>query len=714
MDQLRPRMSGLPANPGTVHPESGASAQRGMEQVVTSTWALRLLLPGLVAAAGLIILAISDRALRTGLDRLAQARFNDQSAVISAQLTQALDRAQSRLDALVATLATTGPEIGRAQLARELQLSMERNPAISWLSLSTPDGRFRGVGRDGDHLQFLESSPGSEERIPLAADGAFRAATTRASTYDPRQRPFWLAAATARSRTWTAPYLFAEGVTGITCAQPWQAPDGNLLGVLSLDFDARSLGAALRQTPTIPGSQVYVFASDGSVLGTTGDDGLASDRVVRVLDLRDPHLKTVVQTLLNGGSVSGLLHPEDGIRISAQTLTPAAGVTWHVVSYAPEAEILAAVGNLRLRSLIVAGLAILIAAGIGWQIAGVLVRVRRERSQAREAARQAMAAATDLGAYRLVKLLGKGGMGEVWRGEHRQLARPAAIKLMRPEVGEEIASMRERFSREAKVIASLTCRNTVALYDYGISEDGSLYYVMELLDGLDLDHLVVRHGRVPPARAVAILRQACLSLAEAHDQGLVHRDIKPANIYLCRLADEVDVVKVLDFGLVLPVASKASTGRLSLPGTVFGTPTCMAPEQARGLDLDGRADLYALGCVAWWLLTGRDVFQVPDPLGQMLAHVNEPLPDLAALCPEAPADLIALVTAMLAKEPGDRPADAREVARRLRLLGPVSGEPWDADIAAVWWQRHLPRHQTELATPPANSATAPTIPLAEL
>ena len=149
MDQLRPRMSGLPANPGTVHPESGASAQRGMEQVVTSTWALRLLLPGLVAAAGLIILAISDRALRTGLDRLAQARFNDQSAVISAQLTQALDRAQSRLDALVATLANSGPEIGRAQLARELQLSMERNPAISWLSLSTPDGRFRGVGRDG-------------------------------------------------------------------------------------------------------------------------------------------------------------------------------------------------------------------------------------------------------------------------------------------------------------------------------------------------------------------------------------------------------------------------------------------------------------------------------------------------------------------------------------------------------------------------------------
>ena len=714
MDQLRPRMSGLPANPGTVHPESGASAQRGMEQVVTSTWALRLLLPGLVAAAGLIILAISDRALRTGLDRLAQARFNDQSAVISAQLTQALDRAQSRLGALVATLANSGPEIGRAQLARELQLSMERNPAISWLSLSTPDGRFRGVGRDGDQLLFLESTPGSEERIPLAADGAFQAAATRASTYDPRQRPFWQAAVAARTRTWTAPYLFSEGVTGITCAQPWQAADGTLRGVLSLDFDARSLGAALRQTPTIPGSQVYVFASDGSVLGTTGDEGLASDRVVRLLDLRDPHLKTVVQTLLNGGSVSGLLHPEDGIRISAQTLTPAAGVTWHVVSYAPEAEILAAVGNLRLRSLIVAGLAILIAAGIGWQIAGVLVRVRRERSQAREAARQAMAAATDLGAYRLVKLLGKGGMGEVWRGEHRQLARPAAIKLMRPEVGEEIASMRERFSREAKVIAGLTCRNTVALYDYGISEDGSLYYVMELLDGLDLDHLVVRHGRVPPARAVAILRQACLSLAEAHDQGLVHRDIKPANIYLCRLADEVDVVKVLDFGLVLPVASKASTGRLSLPGMVFGTPSCMAPEQARGLDLDGRADLYALGCVAWWLLTGRDVYQVPDPLGQMLAHVNEPLPDLAALCPEAPADLIALVTSLLAKEPGDRPADAREVARRLRLLGPLAGEPWDADIATVWWQRHLPRQQTELTKAPANAPTAPTIPLAEL
>ena len=212
---------------------------------------------------------------------------------------------------------------------------------------------------------------------------------------------------------------------------------------------------------------------------------------------------------------------------------------------------------------------------------------------------------------------------------------------------------------------------------------GSLYYVMELLDGFDLDQLVTSHGPIPPTRAVAILRQACLSLAEAHDQGLVHRDIKPANI--CRLADEVDVVKVLDFGLAL--ASKGTSlsdaTRLSMPGTGFGTPTCMAPEQARGLDMDRRADLYALGCVMWWLLTGAMPFQAPDAMGLLLAHVNEPLTDLAALRPDLPAPLVALVHVLLTKDPAARPADARVIIARLRLLGPLGGEPWDEEIANV-------------------------------
>jgi len=227
-----------------------------------------------------------------------------------------------------------------------------------------------------------------------------------------------------------------------------------------------------------------------------------------------------------------------------------------------------------------------------------------------------------------VSKLGEGGMGEVWRAEHRQLARPAAIKLMRNlGSGPEFAT---RFEREAKVIASLRSRNTIGLYDFGVSDDVALYYVMELLDGMDLEHLVSKHGVVSPLRAMAILRQACLSSAEAHDRGLVHRDIKPATIYLCRLADEVDVVKVLDFSLVVSVQSDADQTRLSLPGTVFGTPTCMAPEQARGHTLDGRTDLYALGCVMWWLLAGELPFSAPDAMGLMLAHVNESPRNLGA------------------------------------------------------------------------------------
>lgn len=164
-----------------------------------------------------------------------------------------------------------------------------------------------------------------------------------------------------------------------------------------------------------------------------------------------------------------------------------------------------------------------------------------------------------------------------------------------------------------------------------MAEDGALYYVMELLDGLDLEILAEKHGPVPAARAIAILRQMCLSLAEAHDRGLVHRDIKPANIYLCRLADEVNVVKVLDFGLVLSLKrGDAAANRLSIPGTVSGSPICMAAEQARGLQVDGRTDLYAVGCVAWWLIRGRLPFNAQDPMAMMLAHVNDSLPRSAS------------------------------------------------------------------------------------
>src|SRR5213595_1532899 len=237
--------------------------------------------------------------------------------------------------------------------------------------------------------------------------------------------------------------------------------------------------------------------------------------------------------------------------------------------------------------------------------------------------------ARELGSYRLEEKLGEGGMGEVWRARHRMLARPAAIKLIRPSfardgrgaVSEEAV---RRFEREAQVIARLRSPHTVELFDFGMAADGAFYYVMELLDGLDADSLLRRFGPTPPERAIYLLRQVCHSLSEAQSCGLVHRDIKPANIFVCRYGEDHDFVKVLDFGLVKALGDLTEAGPgLTRETFVNGTPAFIAPEQALGAsDLDGRVDIYATGCVAYWLLTGQLVFSSETPMGLVLHHAH--------------------------------------------------------------------------------------------
>ena len=239
-----------------------------------------------------------------------------------------------------------------------------------------------------------------------------------------------------------------------------------------------------------------------------------------------------------------------------------------------------------------------------------------------------VAAARELGSYRLEEKLGQGGMGEVWRARHRLLARPAAIKLIRPSsvadggVGVSAEAMR-RFEREAQATARLRSPHTVELFDFGSADDGAFYYVMELLDGVDADTLVRRFGPIPFDRAIYLLGQVCHSLSEAESCGLVHRDVKPANIFLCRYGEDYDFVKVLDFGLVKgldePVDMETALTRAN---TIHGTPGFMAPEQVlASSNLDGRVDIYALGCVACWLLTGQLVFSGDTPMA-ILMHMH--------------------------------------------------------------------------------------------
>src|SRR2546430_4825731 len=222
--------------------------------------------------------------------------------------------------------------------------------------------------------------------------------------------------------------------------------------------------------------------------------------------------------------------------------------------------------------------------------------------------------ARELGSYRLEQKLGEGGMGEVWRARHRMLARPAAIQLIRPSfAGDGRGAVSEeavrRFEREAQVIARLRSPHTVELFDFGIAADGAFYYVMELLDGLDADTLLRRFGPTPAERAIYLLRQVCHSLSEAESCGMVHRDIKPANIFLCRYGEEDDFVNVLDFGIGRAVPGAAAPNPVPTRGhAAHRPPTFIAPEQAMGADLDGRADIYATGCLAYWFLTGQFVF----------------------------------------------------------------------------------------------------------
>jgi serine/threonine-protein kinase len=308
--------------------------------------------------------------------------------------------------------------------------------------------------------------------------------------------------------------------------------------------------------------------------------------------------------------------------------------------------------------------------------------------------RRQVAEANELGQYVLEEKIGRGGMGEVWRARHRLLIRPAAIKLIHPQMSGDPELLLRRFEREARATAALKSPHTVQLYDFGATEDGRLYYVMELLDGLDLDTLVKQYGPLPAERVVHILRQVCSSLQDAHVNGLVHRDIKPANVVISRAGTTFDFAKVLDFGLVrLDAARKAEDDavKLSTEGsTTSGTPAFMAPEVVLGdADTDHRVDLYALGCVGYWLLTGKLIFEGSSAVEVMFHHVRTPpsRPSDRSELP-IPAPLEDLVMECLEKDPMRRPTSAEAVSTRLDAVS--LERAWSVERAEHWWATHRP------------------------
>jgi serine/threonine-protein kinase len=302
--------------------------------------------------------------------------------------------------------------------------------------------------------------------------------------------------------------------------------------------------------------------------------------------------------------------------------------------------------------------------------------LRREAFEARQLAQ-----------YRLIAPLGSGAMGQVYLAEHRMLKRPCAVKLIRREQAGDPRVL-ARFEREVRMTARLSHWNSVEVFDYGHTDDGTFFYVMEYLPGLNLQELLERHGPVPAARVVNFLQQACRGLHEAHSIGLIHRDIKPANLFVAQRGGQHDVVKLLDFGLVKPVAEMLSSG-LTQEGAISGTPLFMSPEQARGTSLlDARSDIYSLGAVGYTLLCGRPPFERTNPLDVLIAHARDEAAPLATLRSDIPEDVERVILRCLAKQPEDRFPDANSLEHALAVCGVA--EQWTQSEAARWWERNQP------------------------
>jgi eukaryotic-like serine/threonine-protein kinase len=292
--------------------------------------------------------------------------------------------------------------------------------------------------------------------------------------------------------------------------------------------------------------------------------------------------------------------------------------------------------------------------------------------------------ARQIGSYTLREKLGSGGMGEVYLAEHQMLKRPCALKLIKPDKADDPQAV-ARFETEVQATARLTHLNTVEIFDYGHTADGTFYYVMEYLPGLNLQDLVQRYGPLPPERVVYLLRQVCSALREAHRVGLIHRDIKPGNIFAAERGGVYDVAKLLDFGLVKSMAPRMESLKLTMDGSLMGSPLYAAPEMAFGDGhADARTDIYSLGATAYFLLTGQPVFQGENALRVLYAHANEPPKRPSAHVPNLPDDLESIILKCLEKEPSRRYADVIQLEtalERCQLL-----EPWTPERAARWWR----------------------------
>ena len=355
------------------------------------------------------------------------------------------------------------------------------------------------------------------------------------------------------------------------------------------------------------------------------------------------------------------------ITISAMALTPIVITSW---LFATNSFCQHAV-NATAAFVIQVSLSLFVGAVIA--IVGVAT-IRRLRYEAFEAKK--------FGQYKLRELIGRGGMGDVYLAEHQMMRRPCVIKVIQADRAGDPKAL-ARFEREVQATANLTHWNSIEVFDYGQADDGTFFYVMEYLPGMNLQELVETYGRMPPERAIHFLIQVCEALSEAHHQGLIHRDIKPANIFASERGGVFDVAKLLDFGLVKPIFESSS--EMTMDGVISGSPLYMAPEQAlEEGEPDVRSDIYALGAVAYFLVTGRAPFIDEKPLRVLMAHARDEVIRPSELNPNIPSDFEQIILTCLEKSPDDRFQTAKQLGFALRNC--ADALTWSREFAENWWQ----------------------------
>ncbi len=580
----------------------------------------------------------------------------------------------------------------RESLYRSLAPFLDAHDFLDSINLADDLGNeFVVIKQRGETLvRQVSVDDSGTARWQRHVDGEVVEQWTRQFDVPPRERPWYQGALQAQPGVhfWTAPYKFlTTKEPGISVST--RRPAGYAEREQFLAFNI-SLTDISRHTtglrPTEHG-MTFVFGPEGRTIGLPPDPRYADEAdllsavLTPVKSLGIPAVASAVAAWEERGRTEGSFRfrsPDERAWLAGFSLIVLNETVkvWEA-TLIPEADFLGSLSRLRNLSLAGIGIVALLVAAV------VLGRsMRAVRRQMRAAVAQVE---RQLGQYHLREKIGSGGNGTVYRARHALLRRPTAIKLMNPEFARSDAA-RERFEHEVQITSSLSHPNTVAIYDYGQTPDGTLYYAMELLNGSTLEQLVRVTGPLPAGRVIHILEQVAGSLAEAHGRGLIHRDIKPSNAILCERGGLFDVVKVLDFGLVKEIAH--TEGDLTHANVLIGTPLYMAPET---ISQPGKAspqsDLYALGAVGYHLLTARNVFDGGSAVEICAKHLNDPPvpPGQRAGIALAP-DLEQLILQCLAKDPAERPAGAREFQDT--LLGCRDAGSWSQAHAREWWQSH--------------------------